>query len=114
VKRRRIREIVAAALTDYTGEPTRPDEITVSVRCAEDAPKRVEVGVLWGLIQAATKREALRLSLAVHGWDRWKVAPSLGDALTSRANCPHLWPPGSMALWLGGEPVPLPEEAPRG
>lgn len=119
MKRRRIREIVAASLEDYTSEPTRPDQITVTVQREAEAERRVEVGVLWGFIVAATKREALRLSLAAHGWEReWprKIALEVlqGFVGAERGVHPALWLRHVVVMAHLREPVALPEEASRG
>ena len=120
VKRRRIREIVAAAQTDYLGEPTRPDEITVTVRRDAETERRVEVGLPWGVFVAATKREALWLSLAAHGWGReWPGLTGDERWLLRRGKpfCAIARSQGRGDLWLWEhlrEPVALPEEARRG
>lgn len=126
MRRRRIRELVAAALADYCGEPTRPDEITVTVRRDAETERRVEVDVLWGLIQAASKREALRLALAAHGWkQKWPALDDVERSLVRDGGSLDLlalppWEgrdrPGWPELLLRHlrEPVALPGEAPCG
>ena len=122
MKRRRIREIVAAAQADYLGEPTSPDEITLTVRPEADAERRIGIGVLWATITAPTKRDAMQRALAAHGWDRaWPVldywarcflfdkqsldtlALHYGRRYSREARMAHL-----------REPVALPEEDRRG
>lgn len=61
---------MAAAQTAYDGEPTSPDEVTVSARRTEDASRRVAIDVLWCEVSSASKRDAFQLALGVHGWGR--------------------------------------------
>lgn len=70
MKRRRIREIVAAAIESYTGEPTAASEVTVSVERDEHPSRRVAVEVIWGRALGPSKRGALQTALAAHGWSR--------------------------------------------
>lgn len=117
MKRRRIREIVAAAQTDYTGEPTSPSEITVTVRRPEDPAPGVGINVLWGVAAGTSKREAFVVALAAHGWEReWPaLLPEQDRSRITRGESLDLlasplrpeWSPVDL-LWYLRERVTLP------
>jgi hypothetical protein len=131
VKRRRIREIVAAAAS-AAGEPTSPSEITVTVRRPEDPAPGVGINVLWGVAAGTSKREALEVALAAHGWEReWPAltdaerfmlregVPGALDVLHGLNGAelgmhPDLWFQHLAVMEHLREPVALPEEASRG
>lgn len=117
MRRRRIREIVAASLVDWAGEPVTAAEITITARGPLPRSRAVEIGVIWAAFARASKREAMQAALYAHGWSRaWPVLTPV-ERVRNRADY------GLDALWSDSpsvrlehlrEPVALPEEARRG
>ena len=101
VKRRRIREIVASSLEDYTGEPATAAEIIITTRKRVPRSRCVSINVLWAVAVGPSKREAMQAALVAHKWVRtW-------PRLTSEEYVLNRTGPGLDRLWSDSPSVRL-------
>lgn len=89
MRRRRIREIVAAAVSECDGEPPAPGLVTISARRTGVWSERVAIDVLWCELSSSSKREAFRLALGAHGWSRsWPEKLTAAEGFMLREGVP--------------------------